>query len=48
MDLNFPVFSTGVRIFRASNDVGALFVGPGSTLILEIKHKVSNKMAGYC
>jgi hypothetical protein len=37
MDLNFPVFATGVRIFRASNDVGALFLGPGSTRILEIK-----------
>jgi hypothetical protein len=35
MDLNFPVFATGVRIFRASNDVGPLFVGPGSTRILE-------------
>jgi hypothetical protein len=23
MDLNFPVFATGVRIFRASNDVGS-------------------------
>ena len=31
MDLNFPV----VRIFRASNDVGPLFVGPVSTRILE-------------
>ena len=36
MDLNFPVFATGVRIFRASNDVGPLFLGPGSTWILEI------------
>ena len=36
MDLNFPVFATGVRIFRASNDVGPLFVGPGSTRILEM------------
>ena len=35
MDLNFPVFSTGVRIFRACNDVGPLFVGPGSTRLLE-------------
>ena len=35
MDLNFPVFTTGVRIFKASNDVGPLFVGPGSTRILE-------------
>jgi hypothetical protein len=26
MDLNFPVFATGVRIFRANNDVGPLFV----------------------
>ena len=29
MDLNFPVFATGVRIFRASNDVGPLYVGTG-------------------
>jgi hypothetical protein len=36
MDLNFPVFATGVRIFRASNDVGPLFLGPGSIRILEI------------
>jgi hypothetical protein len=35
MDLNFPVFATGVRIFRASNDVVPVFVGPGSTRILE-------------
>ena len=35
MDLNFRVFATGVRIFRASNDVGPLCVGPGSTRILE-------------
>ena len=35
MDLNFPVFATGKRIFRASNDVGSLFVDPGSTRILE-------------
>ena len=35
MDLNFPVFATGVRIFRASNDVGPLFLGPGSTRKLE-------------
>jgi hypothetical protein len=48
MDLNFPVFDTGVRIFRASNDVGPLFVGPGFTRILEKKYKVSNKMAAYC
>jgi hypothetical protein len=27
MDLNFPVFATGVRIFRASNDVGPLISG---------------------
>jgi hypothetical protein len=40
MDLNFPVFATGVRIFRASNDVGPLFVGPGSTRILEKKGSV--------
>ena len=37
MDLNFPVFATGVRIFKASNDVGPLFVGPGSTRILDIR-----------
>ena len=36
MDLIFPVFATGVRIFRASNDVGPLLLGPGSTQILEI------------
>ena len=36
MDLNFPVFATGVRIFRASNDEGPSFLGPGSTRILEI------------
>ena len=36
MDLNFPVFATGVRIFRANNDVGSLFVDPGSTRILEM------------
>jgi hypothetical protein len=36
MDLNFPVFATGVHIFRASNDVGLLFLGTGSTRILEI------------
>jgi hypothetical protein len=36
MDLNFPVFATGVRIFRASNDVGPLVLGPGFTRILEI------------
>ena len=35
MDLNFPVFATGVPIFRASNNVGPLFLGPGSTRILE-------------
>ena len=35
MDLNFPVFATGVRIFRASNDVGPLFVGTGATRILK-------------
>ena len=29
------VFATGVRSFRASNDVGPLCVGPGSTRILE-------------
>jgi hypothetical protein len=37
MDLNFPVFATGVRIFRASNDVGPLFLGPGSTRIYSIR-----------
>ena len=36
---NFPVFVTGVRIFRASNDEGPLFLGPGSTRILEINTK---------
>jgi hypothetical protein len=36
MDLNFPVFAMGVRIFKASNDVGPQFLGPGSTRILEI------------
>ena len=36
MDLNFPVFAKGVCIFRASNNVGPLFLGPGSTQILEI------------
>jgi hypothetical protein len=36
MDLNFSVFATGVRIFRASNDIWPLFLGPGSTRILEI------------
>ena len=35
IDLNFPVFAMGVRIFRASNDVGPLFLVPGSTRILE-------------
>jgi hypothetical protein len=35
MDLNFPVFATGVRILRASNDVGPLFLGPGFTRIEE-------------
>jgi hypothetical protein len=39
MDLNFLVFAMGVHIFRASNDVGPLFLGPGSTLILEINTK---------
>jgi hypothetical protein len=43
MDLNFPVFATGVHIFRASNDVGPLFVGPVSTRILE-----KNTMGAYC
>jgi hypothetical protein len=37
MNLNCPMFATGVRIFRASNDVRPLFVGPGSTRILEKK-----------
>ena len=42
MDLNFPVFGMGVHIYRASNDVGSLFVGPGhgSTRILE-KNKIT-------
>jgi hypothetical protein len=35
MNLNFPVFGTVVRIFRASNDVGLLFLGPGSTKLLK-------------
>ena len=35
MDLNFLVFAMRVCIFRASNDVGPLFVGPGSTWMLE-------------
>jgi hypothetical protein len=33
MDFNFPVFATGIRIFRASNDEGPLFVGHGNTRI---------------
>ena len=42
MDFNFPVFATGVRMFRASNDVGPLFLGPGSTRILEKKTFISS------
>jgi hypothetical protein len=40
MDLNSPVFAMRVRIFRASNDVGPLFVGPGFTRILEKNHTI--------
>ena len=43
MYLNFPVFATGVRIFRASNDVGSWV-----HMNTRKKHKVRNKMAGYC
>ena len=43
MDLNFPVFAMGVRIFRASNDVGPLFLGHGSTRILEIKRHLESE-----
>ena len=46
MDLNFPMFATGVRIFRASNDVGPLFVGPGSTRILEKKTQGNQQNGG--
>jgi hypothetical protein len=46
MDLNFLVFATGVRIFRASNDVGPLFVGPGFTRILEINTRSATKWRG--
>jgi hypothetical protein len=46
MDLNFPVFATGVRIFRASNDVGPLFVGPVSTRILEKKTQGKKQNGG--
>ena len=46
MDLNFPVFDTGVRIFRASNDVGPLFVGPGFTRILEKKTQGKQQNGG--
>ena len=41
MDLNFPMFATGIHIFRASNDVGS-WVHTNTRK----KHKVSNKMAG--
>ena len=46
MDLNFPVFATGVRIFRASNDKGPLFLDPGSTRILEINTRYATKWRG--
>ena len=46
MDLNFLVFATGVHIFRASNDVGPLFVGPGSTRILEKKTQGKKQNGG--
>ena len=46
MNLNFPVFATGVRIFRSSNDVGPLFVGPGSTRILEKKTQGKKQNGG--
>jgi hypothetical protein len=39
MDFNFPVFATGIRIFRASNDVGPLFVGHGNTRIQGEKNR---------
>jgi hypothetical protein len=51
MDLNFPVFATGVRIFRASNDVGSwvhtntrknMDPGPTSLLALKIRTPVAN------
>ena len=45
MDLNSPVFAMRVRIFRASNDVGPLFVGPGFTRILEKKPHNRNYLA---
>ena len=44
MDLNIPVFATGVRIFRASNDVGPCV----HMNTRKKKHKVRNKMVGYC
>ena len=45
MDLNFPVFGTGVRIFRTSNDVGPLF-NCGSWVHTNTRkiHKVRNKI----
>jgi hypothetical protein len=43
MDLNFLVFATGVRICRASNDVGPLFVDHGSTRILEINTRLKGQ-----
>ena len=46
MDLNFPVFASGVCIIRASNDVGTLFLGPGSTRILEINTRLATKWRG--
>jgi hypothetical protein len=46
MDLNFPCLPREVRIFRASNDVGPLFVGPGSTRILEKKTQSKKQNGG--
>ena len=39
MDLNFPVFATVVRIFRASNNVWPLFLGPGSWVHTNTRNK---------
>jgi hypothetical protein len=36
LKIRTPVFATVVRIFRANNDVGPLFLDPGPTRILEI------------
>ena len=41
-----PCLPRGVRIFRASNDVGPLFLGPGSTRILEINTRQAAKWRG--